>query len=95
MSILIKGVEMPICRPLLVSIHSDGTVEVHEVNRYGWQTLQNAAVPVPPHGDLIERKAAYDSILAGMVMTGYQSRALDCISEFYVPAIIPAEEDEK
>ena len=49
--------------------------------------------PVPPHGDLIDRKAAYDSILDGMVMTGYQSRALDCINEFYVPTIIPASEE--
>lgn len=51
-------------------------------------------VPVPPHGDLIDRKTAYDSLLDGMVMTGYQSRALDCISGFYVPTIIPAEEGE-
>lgn len=49
---------------------------------------------IPPHGDLIERKAAYDSLLNGMVMTEYQSRALDCISGFYVPTIIPAEEGE-
>ena len=51
-------------------------------------------VPVPPHGDLIDRNTAYDSLLDGMVMTGYQSRALDCISDFYVPTIIPAEEGE-
>ena len=51
-------------------------------------------IEVPPHGDLIERKAAYDSILDGMVMTGYQSMALDCIRELYVPTIIQAEEGE-
>ena len=50
-------------------------------------------VPVPPHGDLIERKTAYDSLLDGMVMTGYQSRALDCIAEYRVPTIIPASEE--
>jgi hypothetical protein len=51
-------------------------------------------VHVPPHGDLIERKTAYDSILSGMVMTGYQSKALNCIRDIYVPTIIPADGDE-
>lgn len=37
-------------------------------------------------GDYISREAAYESLLNGMVMTGYQSRALDCISEFSIPA---------
>ena len=41
---------------------------------------------IDSESDYIKRKEAYDSILNGMVMTGYQSRALDCISEFYVPA---------
>ena len=36
--------------------------------------------------DYISREAAYESLLNGMVMTGYQSRALDCISEFSIPA---------
>ena len=53
-------------------------------------------IELPPHGDLIDRNTAYDSILYGMVMTGYQSRALDCISEYSVPTIIESEgEDEK
>lgn len=37
--------------------------------------------------DLIRRKDAYDSLLNGMVMTGYQSRALDCIAEYSIPAV--------
>ena len=55
MSILIKGVEMPKDRRLLVVVHPNGTVEAHEVNQYqsGWQTLQNAAIPIPPDGRLI------------------------------------------
>jgi len=57
--------------------------------------LEIIAVLVPPHGDLIERKAAYDSLLDGMVMTGYQSRALDCIAEYIVPTIIPADPAEE
>lgn len=49
-------------------------------------------IPVNEHGDLIERQAAYDSILNGMVMTGYQSRALDCIAEYNVPTVIHTNE---
>lgn len=92
MSILIKGVEMP--NPghiVLVEIDENGDVfAAYDGGRT--KLTQHKAIPVPPHGDLIERNAAHDSILDGMVMTGYQSRALDCISEFYVPTIIPAEE---
>ena len=51
-------------------------------------------IPVPSHGDLIERKEAYDSLLSGMAMTGYQSRALNCINEIYVPTVIPANHSE-
>lgn len=80
MGVYIKGMEMPkncLECPLVVCLNVKSDCPL---------------VPVPPHGDLIDRKAAYDSLLDGMVMTGYQSRALDCISEFYVPTIIEAEE---
>lgn len=36
--------------------------------------------------EYIKREDAYESLLYGMVMTGYQSRALDCISKFSIPA---------
>lgn len=87
MSVIIKGMEMPRegCHHL-ICIYADGTVST------GRKTYR--AEHIQPHGDLIERKAAYDSILSGMVMTGCQSRALDCIDEIYVPTIIPAEEGE-
>lgn len=65
MGVYIKGMEMPTDHPLWIVVHSDGTVEANEVSQsrpVGWQTLLNAAVPVPPHGDLIEREAAYDKI---------------------------------
>ena len=91
MSILIRGIEMPKYGELLcINIHPDGKVCIGlDLNCEQIAT----AVPVPPHGDLIERKEAYDSLLSGMVMTGYQSRALDCINEIYVPTIIPASEE--
>jgi len=94
MSVLVKGIEVPKEGSwTTVRIYPDGTCAVP--NWQGDCTLIKGAqaVPVPPHGDLIERKAAYDSILNGMMMTGYQSKALDCINEFYVPTIIPASEE--
>lgn len=60
MSILIKGMEMPTDHPLWIVVHSDGTVEANEVSAsrpVGWQTIRNAAVPVPPHGRLIDADA--------------------------------------
>lgn len=92
MGVYIKGMEMPKDGEMLcVNIYPDGKVCINldlECKRIA------TAVLVPPHGDLIDRKTAYNSLLDGMVMTGYQSRALDCISDFYVPTIIPAEEGE-
>ena len=55
--IYISGMEMPTDHPLWIIIHSDGTVEANEVSQsrpVGWQTLRNAAVPVPDHGRLID-----------------------------------------
>lgn len=60
MGVYIKNMEMPTDHPLWIVVHSDGTVEANEVSAsrpVGWQTLRNAAVPVPPHGDLIDRDA--------------------------------------
>lgn len=67
--------------------YRDVDIDVAMKGKPDWCPL----VEIPPHGDLIERKAAYDSLLNGMVMTRYLSRALDCVSEFYVPTIIEAE----
>ena len=100
MSILIEGMEMPKkIEPGLLIEFADGINGKRYARlyhfRYGGLTDWFESVPIPPHGDLIERKDTYDSLLNGMVMTGYQSRALDCISEFYVPTIIPADEEDE
>lgn len=63
--ILIKGVEMPTDHPLWIVVHSDGTVEANEVSPsrpVGWQTLRNAAVPVPPHGRLGDLDELYSHL---------------------------------
>ena len=50
-------------------------------------------IPVPDHGDLIDRDTALNSLMNGMVMTGHQSRAMDCLNEIYVPTIIEADKE--
>lgn len=57
MSILIKGMEMPKENAICVVIFPDGEV----TSQFGVPHL-GTAVPVPPHGDLIDRDVAYDKI---------------------------------
>ena len=107
MSVLIKGMEMPTSCYKCPMRRRDGMdivcpvaherFSVADVNILEYRLDNCPLVSIPSHGDLIDRKTAHDSLLDGMVMTGYQSRALDCISDFYVPTIIPAsggKEDE-
>ena len=74
--ILIRGMEMPKdCGKCFV----------------GDRTICADACPLvelPPHGRLIDADEAYDALLNRMVMTGYQSRAINCIEgcETIIPA---------
>lgn len=54
MGIYIKGMEMPRTHPITVEIYPDGTVLSKTVGR---MDIHGQAVPVPPHGDLIDRDA--------------------------------------
>lgn len=105
--IYISGMEMPkscfFC-PMRMKVDPDtikclATGERFEETFAGTIEMRNRGncplIPVPDHGDLIERKTALDSLMDGMDMTGYQSRAMDCLNEIYVPAIIPADKEEK
>lgn len=92
MSILIKDMKKMPNSFIDVRIYSDGRVISKSLSKFGEQIA--TAIYVPPHGDLIDRQTTYNSLLDGMVMTGYQSMALDCIRECYVPTVIPAEEKE-
>ena len=59
MSILIKGMEMPNeGAERCIVIRGDGTIRTFTGALIDYAT----AVLVPPHGDLIERDAAYDKI---------------------------------
>lgn len=93
MGVYIKGIEMPKenQRGLWVVIHSDGTVE-YDTGDYGWQTLRQSAFNVPPHGDLIDRDAAYDKIAEQEGGNYVDMDAVDIGLE-ETPVVIPAEEE--
>lgn len=55
MSLLINGMEMPTDHSLWIVVNKDGTVEY---NYFGeWKTAGEKAVPVQPHGRLIDADA--------------------------------------
>ena len=93
MSILIKGVEMPTgCGALTLNVWSDGQVEIFDTDGE-WKTSE--AVPVPPHGDLIDRDALVKAGEDIHETDGYESVwgfSYDMIRN--APTIIEAEEGE-
>jgi hypothetical protein len=92
-SILIKGMEMPTDHPLWIVVHSDGTVEANEVSAsrpVGWQTLRNAAVPVPEHGRLGDVDALTERFWDGQC---YFTDAIKSKLQT-APTVIEAEEGE-
>ena len=91
MSILIKGMEMPLEKPLVIQIYPEGTVRRLDGSIYN---SHFEAVPVPPHGDLID----YD-----FCMENYELLHDDDGNPVYAvrmrdinnaPAIIPAEDED-
>ena len=83
MSILIKGMDMPESLGVTVTIFPDG--RVIEYNGYGNYRVCGKAVPVPPHGNLIERER---------IKYGYFGDLELALKELVerLPIIIPAEE---
>lgn len=59
MGVYIKGMEMPKTYPLTVTIYPDGQVLSETV---GAKDKHGIAVPVPPHGDLVDRDALSKSL---------------------------------
>lgn len=95
MSILIKGMKMPKdIEPGLVIEFADGIDGKRYARlwhyRHGGLTEWLEAVPVPKHGDLIDRDALMDS--DGDVWDGMWGWSGVQITN--APTIIPAEEDE-
>lgn len=95
MGVYISGIEMPTDHPLWIVVHSDGTVEANEVSQsrsVGWQTLRNAAVPVPMHGRLGDLDALAESVRnPGIFPPVVSSEVLAFLRN--APTIIPASEE--
>lgn len=91
--ILIKGMEMPKNEPLLVKINPDGSVSTTAKN--GYKKYQ--AVPVPPHGRLIDADVLIKSL--SLDEDDAENGASLLMAIFIevlkaAPTIIPAEEGE-
>lgn len=71
--ILIRGMEMPKTESevLIIAIKSDGSVYPVRIDGEGQpmifpnEEMKNRAVPIPPHGDLIDRNALYHNMFIG------------------------------
>ena len=91
MGIYIKGMEMPKNEPLLVKINPDGSVSTTAKN--GYKKYQ--AVPVPPHGRLIDADALEKIMCEGIapsVKDGGFKHPFDIIRAVAnAPTIIPAD----
>lgn len=88
MSILVKGMEMPKDgNETIVRIQPDGTI----LDQYGHH-LAITAIPVPPHGDLVERNIILHKMRLRKWMVGRDSDPVNIVED--APTVIPAEEDE-
>ena len=83
--VYIKGMEMPKNEPMLVKINPDGSVSTTAKNNY----RKYEAIPVPEHGDLIDRDALMEH-LGDSEYKGAVKRVL-----IQAPTIIPADHADK
>ena len=87
MGVYINGMDMPKNEPLLVKINPDGSVSTTGKNGY----KKYEAIPVPPHGDLIDRDALpWEN--QGIMLTDPDEWGLKVWDIEYAPTIIPSEE---
>lgn len=103
MSVLIKGMEMPTnddMAPTAVWVFPNGYAIVFKDN--GNEQQKTQAVPVPPHGRLIDAEALIDAIIAKYIrhernrelvfaVVEIKQDLVDIINE--LPTIIEAEEE--
>ena len=93
MSLLIRGVQYPRSSPLTLIIYPDGTVSSVYDNQRG------TAVPVPPHGRLIDADALEDDdpdVCNSFMRDGYVESCEWGYSHEQIrnaPTIIPASEE--
>lgn len=100
MGVYIKGMEMPKEQPLIIKISPDGTVYMSQ-GIYGIGHGVAKAVPVPPHGRLIDADVLC-KVLQKNSMDEWNNKiapfswayAYDCVKDTVeiMPTIIPAQE---
>lgn len=86
MGIYIKGMEMPADDMKNIMILADG--RVFQFSGYGNPKPLGTAIPVPPHGDLIDRDKTVKTLAHD-----YAYAAADIVRN-EIPPVIPAEESE-
>ncbi len=91
MSVLIKGMEMPDCGYVCLKVFANGEVLMTKEHRgalviTGIREKVGTAVPVPPHGDLIDRDDFF--AICPELVDGYKHITDDLV-------VISAEEGEK
>lgn len=98
MGVYIKGMEMPQDYAVVVKIFPDGSVgTIPYIQFFKVDLIEGAqAVPVPPHGDLIDRDAAAEKIWDDMRFPSNLANAQFFVNELReMPTIIPAEEGDE
>lgn len=100
MSIIIKGMEMPVFEHQSWDIRrgADGKWYMVDTNAETSDGEWHEIVPVPPHGDLVDREVLMDDIIGSMVFSGRNvpkeaaivQRVLDIVGD--ANAILEAEE---
>lgn len=92
--LLIRGIGMPTEKPIAVVIHPDGTAYCAEMLAGVCTEYLNdcVAIPVPPHGRLIDA----DALIADIRANSESYFADDFAHEWVdvAPTVIPAEEGE-
>lgn len=85
MGIYLPNMEMPNLGYREIRIYPDG--RVMEEDECGIDEVVGTAVPVPPHGDLIDKQYAYQNTMA----MGEHMRKIILKQIDLLPTIIPAE----
>lgn len=90
MSVLIEGMEMPKNCEIIIRIDEKGEVYVYDQ----YPTKLYKAIPVPPHGRLIDANALFEEIYKAW---GFTADASDCSVLMQLindaPTIIPADKE--
>ena len=94
MSILIKGMEMPIKGSYTVTIHSDGRVTVTPTRPLKHGFVVGKAVEIPKHGRLIDADRLIKRYKAEK-FTGYEEIIQDILDEPIVEAISKADYENR